>query len=426
MRGKVENLPDWVVLPKRPQEVSKIMRFACKEGIPVTPYGGGSGVCGGAIPIRGGIVLDLKRMDEILEINDKALTVTAQPGIIGQDLERELNENGYTLGHFPQSMYCSTVGGWVATRAAGQLSTKYGKIEDILMALEVVLPTGEIVRTKKTPRSSTGPGIMGIFLGSEGTLGIITEATLNIFPYPEEKRMSSFEFKDYSSGLEAIRKIMRTGLRPAVIRLYDRVETQMYFSKIGASKDSCMMIFLFEGNAGLPELEERIANEICMKDGAVFVGSKPTEQWLEDRYNVKALPAFLSKGIIVDTIEVASTWGRVQELNSKMIDSIRKVPRVLHVSSHCSHSYPQGACLYISFGAIPKTPEDAQKLYWDVWDQAMNSCIKAGGTISHHHGIGLVRSKYMKKELGDGIVVLKRIKKALDPANIMNPGKLGI
>ena len=221
IEGNIAALPDAVVWPENNEQLSKIMKFANENKIPIVPFGAGSGVLGGAIPVKGGLVVDLKKMDSILEINDLDLTASVETGINGMNLERNLNREGYTMGHIPQSIYCSTLGGWIACKAAGQFSTKYGKIEDILVSLKAVLPDGTIISSKPVPRNSTGPAVERLFLGSEGNLGIVTEATVKIWPNPEKRILASYLFSDIDSSLDAIRKIMRKNIYPAVIRIYD-------------------------------------------------------------------------------------------------------------------------------------------------------------------------------------------------------------
>ncbi|RME73939.1 MAG: FAD-binding oxidoreductase, partial [Planctomycetota bacterium] len=217
--------PDLVVWPENEDEVCKILEFCHSHEIPIVPWGGGSGVCGGAIPVRGGLVMDLKRMNKILHIDRKSLLVRSQTGIMGEILERSLNQEGLTLGHFPSSIYCSTLGGWLATRAAGQLSSLYGKIEDMVSSLRIALPSGRILETPSGPKSSTGPDFNQLFLGTEGTLGIFTQAELKVHPLPEHRAFLSGTFSNLENGLEGIRLLMQNGLRPAALRLYDGLDT---------------------------------------------------------------------------------------------------------------------------------------------------------------------------------------------------------
>ena len=217
---KLPALPQAIVWPENIEQISELIKIANEYRVPVIPYGGGSGVMGGAVPIYGGVVVDMKKMDKIVSISNDDLMVRVQTGINGMNLERWLNHNGYTLGHIPQSLYCSSLGGWLACKAAGQFSTKYGKIEDIVVAIQAVLPDGSIIESKEVPRSSTGPEVERLLIGSEGTLGIITEATLRIWPYPERREYLSFAFQSIEDALEAVRKILRRQVYPAVAREY--------------------------------------------------------------------------------------------------------------------------------------------------------------------------------------------------------------
>ena len=217
--------PHVVVWPRNTREVASVVKAARSARVPIVPYGGGSGVCGGAVPIYGGITVDLKRLDRVVSVSREELLCDVEAGINGERFERELGRRGYTLGHFPSSIYCSTVGGWLACRAAGQMSTKYGKIEDRVVGLTIVTGRGEIVDTDEFARASRGPNWTQLLLGSEGTLGIITAARLRVSPSPQIRVFRGFEFDDVEAGMEAIRKVMQRGLRPAVVRLYDEVDT---------------------------------------------------------------------------------------------------------------------------------------------------------------------------------------------------------
>ena len=424
LEGKVAALPDFIVWPESTEQVSQILVLANAEEIPVVPFGEGSGVLGGAVPVKGGIVVDMKKMGTISEINKENLTVTVQPGINGMNLERALNSKGYTMGHIPQSLYCSTLGGWLACRAAGQFSTKYGKIDDMVISLEAVLPQGEIIKSKTVPKSSTGPRIDKLLLGAEGTLGIITECTLKIWPYPEERALHSYAFSKLPHGLEAIRHILKKGVYPAVVRLYDTVETSRHFYETKKAKGKCMLILVMEGDKEVVRLEEKVAETVCTENG-ISCGEGPVTHWVATRFNVKETSEFTPKDVIFDTIEVSVMWDNALELYDSMIAAMSSVKGVIMASAHASHFYPQGVCFYFTFGGIPieVTPND---FYTAVWDAAMKSCITAGGSISHHHGIGIMRSEWLHKELGESFEVLKRIKKILDPNNIMNPGKMGL
>jgi alkyldihydroxyacetonephosphate synthase len=424
LEGKIFTLPDFVCWPASTKEVSDIVKIANEEKVPITPFGEGSGVLGGAIPIDGGIIVDLKRMNKISEINDQNLTVTAQAGINLTNLETELNRKEYTMGHFPQSFYCSSLGGNLSTRAAGEFSTKYGKIDDMVISLEAVLPQGEIIKSKTTPKSSTGPAVERLLLGAEGTLGIITEATLKIWPKPEKTVLKSYSFENMKDGLDVIRNILRKGVFPAVIRLYDALETERQFYQFSQARNRCMLILLMQGCEELVELEQKVTEKLC-KEHAIDCGEEPARHWLEIRFNVKEAADFAPKDVIFDTIEVSVTWDKSMNLYNSMISAMKKINGVFYASAHASHFYPQGVCFYFTFAGVPvKTkPED---FYRKVWGVAMKATLDAGGSISHHHGIGIMRANWLSAELGESLETLKKIKHALDPENIMNPGKMGL
>ena len=420
--GKLPALPDCIVWPENEEQVAGIIKIANENHIPVVPYGEGSGVLGGVVPVKGGIVVDMRKMDKVIAIDDESLMVTVQAGINGMNLERYLNHNGYTMGHIPQSLYCSSLGGWLACRAAGQFSTKYGKIEDIVIAMKAVLADGSIISSKAVPRTSTGPRVERLLLGSEGTLGIITEATLKIWPYPEERAMLSFTFDDISRALEAVRKIMRKNVYPAVVRIYDENETLRHFQV----KNKCMLILLMEGAKELVELEKSISLNICKEEGGEERGDGPVKHWLETRFNVKESSEFVPKGFVFDTVEVSTSWKNALALYRAVIKAMRGVDGVVVASGHASHFYPQGVCFYFTFGGLPLKHSTPFKFYESVWDSIMDACLRQGGSISHHHGIGLMRAKWLNKEMGARFEMLEKIKRAIDPGKIMNPGKMGI
>lgn len=425
MEGRMPSLPDAVAWPETTDEVSAILKLANEYRIPVVPYGEGSGVLGGALAIRGGIVLDMKRMNRILELDEKSLLVTVQTGINGEVLERELSARGYTLRHIPQSIRCSTVGGWIACRAAGQFSSKYGKIEDMLVSLEAVLPDGNIYRSVTVPRNAAGPRLDHLFLGAEGTLGVVTCAVLRIWPLPQEQALSSYAFPGVDEALEAVRLIMRDNIRPAVVRIYDRQETGHHFHNIPEAADRVMLILVMEGIPELVAVEQQVTHRHCLASGGVPCGPEPVRHWFETRFDVSISAHLLKAGAVVDTIEVAGIWSNISSIYHRVTEAIKAVPGTVVASGHFSHVYPDGACLYLSVVGMPG--ENKDEYYQRVWDAAMNTTRACGGSISHHHGIGLNRGRFMESEHGrTGLSILAALKKALDPCGIMNPGKLGM
>jgi alkyldihydroxyacetonephosphate synthase len=340
------------------------------------------------------------------------------------EAERSVERHGLTIGHWPQSIDVSTVGGWVATRASGQFSTAYGSIEDLLLDLEVVLPDGAILRTRRTPRASAGPDLRQLFLGSEGTLGVITEVTFSLRPQPEARRGQAFSFEDLAAGLEPIRLLMRGGWRPPVVRLYDPAESNRHFSTT-CPEGRAMLILLHEGLVPQVEAEAAGVAEICRETGGEPADASAVDTWLEERNKVPTFRSFLEKGIILDTIEVACTWDRVEELYQRATTSLREVPGLLLASAHSSHSYRSGTNLYITFAARPEQREAMAGTYRECWRRTMEAALAVGAGIAHHHGIGRVRSGFLAGEIGEaGVALLRAVKRALDPDALLNPGAL--
>ena len=423
--GKIPYKPDFIVWPETTEEVSKLMRLCNESRVPLVPFGAGSGVCGGAIPTQGGIVCDMKKMNRVESINDKSLLCTVQTGIIGEHLERKLAHRGFTLGHFPSSIYCSTLGGYLAGRSAGQLSTKYGKIEDMVVSLQAVLPSGEIVHTRTAPRTATGPNFNQLLVGSEGTLGLITRATLRIRPAPEGRVFFSTTFPDVPTGCKAIRKVLQGGVTPAVVRLYDETDTALSMAAIEyEDAGGCLLNLIFEGWPRRCELEAQMAKEICAGLGGKELGSAPAEHWWKHRYAISYRQSTIlsAQDMIVDTIEVATTWTNLMNLYETMRAAL--VPHMT-VLAHFSHAYREGCSIYFTIVGKAESMPDTE-LYEKVWEEALNACIAAGGAISHHHGVGILKARWMERQWGPWMKIYAGIKRRLDPNNILNPHKMGL
>ncbi len=424
MEGTIPGLAHVIVWPGSEEEISKILRLANEMRIPVVPYGEGSGVVGAAIPVYGGIMVDMKRLDKVLDVNDMDLTVTVQTGINGKALERVLQEKGYLVGHVPQSFHTSTVGGWVAHRAAGQFSTKYGKIEDIVLSMRVVLPSGEVINTKLYPRASNGPQIERLFLSSEGTLGIVTQVTLKMWPWPQKQAGVGYAFDDWFHALEAVRLVLRRQVYPGVVRIYDDIETSRHFYKEPKAKGKLMTVFICEGTTDLVDLELAAVHEESRKQGGIDCGEEPAHHWIETRFDVKETSKYGPKDIIFDTIEVACMWKDGVPLYDAVVKEMKKVPGLGLASAHASHFYPQGIGFYFTFGGIPMGNDTPNDFYKKAWDAAMVGTLAANGSIAHHHGVGITRARWMIAEHGPMLQLMKDIKQVIDPNNIMNPGKL--
>jgi alkyldihydroxyacetonephosphate synthase len=415
--------PTCVVRPASTAEVSAVLAYASREHVAIVPFGAGSGVCGAVLAPEHSVIVDLGGMRALKGIDEISLLATVEPGLLGSDFEAALNQAGYSMGHFPQSIALSSVGGWVATRAAGQFSTKYGNIEDMLVAFEAVLPNGEIVRTRSIPRAATGQDLRHVFLGAEGTTGIVTELTYEIHPLAPATEKQAIAFSSMGAGLDALRRILRAGWRPAVVRLYDEIEAGRSFAG-AANPGESLLLVLTEGPPELVAAEIAGATRIATAVGGRVVGSEPVDSWLHHRNTVPGFEYFLEQGMIVDTIEVAATWDRIDQLYGKVLAGMRAVSGLMVASGHSSHSYGTGTNIYFTFAGRPDRPGDMEDLYFSVWGAAMEATLAAGGTISHHHGIGRVRRDWLARELGSAYPLLEKLRRAFDPIGIMNPGAL--
>ena len=429
-RGQRLPTPDYIVHPASAEEISEILRIANKHRIPVVPWGGGSGTQGGAAPIYGGIILDLKRLDRILAIDEASLTVTAQAGVNGSHLEWALNERGLTLPHYPASANCATVGGYLAPRGSGTISTKYGKIEDMLVAMQIVLPTGEIIRTAPVPQHAAGPDWPPLFLGSEGTFGVITEATLQVDYLPEARLLRAVLFDNLSNALEAGRRLMTRRLQPLVIRLYDPASTATHVRSIlGYEFDGAYMVIGFDGDPDIAALQERKAMDIVTELGGQDLGRGPGERWWDHRYDFYYPPKSLKLPWMYGTTETVATYDKIEKIywaEKRAVEEGFKNWNIRFIG-HFSHWFHWGAMLYSRF-IVEEPPQDAEealRLHNRIWNAAMTAVMENGGMINEHHGVGLKLARFMRRQYGDAWPFLVRMKQAIDPNGIMNPGKTG-
>jgi alkyldihydroxyacetonephosphate synthase len=444
-------LADVVVWPETEAEVAALLRYASRRRVPVVPFGAGSGVCGAAVPVRGGIVLDMKRMKRMTALSANDHWASFQTGTLGQPLEDALSSRGFTLGHFPSSIYCSTLGGWLATRSAGQCSSRYGKIEDMVLGLRAISGAGERLRTDVERQ----PDLGALLLGSEGTLGVIVEARLRIRPAPEARLMRGYRFRDVASGCAAMRRVMQLGLRPAVLRLYDPLDTLLQssghghgFRRLGAllgpgararaasilvggaagigralhlavGRAGCLLVAGFEGPSERAAAEAALGHAELSAAGGKDLGCEPGERWLAHRYDVSYQQSrvFLA-GAFVDTMEVATTWDRLTDL----YESVRRaIAERAFVMAHLSHAYAEGCSIYFTFVA---SLLDGERRYDELWSAALSTALRSHGCLSHHHGVGLLKLRWMAEEHGAATRLVRAAKRVLDPAGIMNPGKL--
>jgi alkyldihydroxyacetonephosphate synthase len=487
--------PYAVVWPEHVREVVSLVRLARELRLPIVPYGGGSGVCGGAVPIHGGITIDTKRMQALRTVHNDELICDVEAGLNGERFERELARRGYTFGHFPSSIYCSTVGGWLATRAAGQLSTKYGKVEDRVAGLTVVTGRGEVIETDGPTRALRGPSWTQLILGSEGTLGIITSARLRVAPAPQLRVFRGFEVDDIHAGVEAIRRVLQKGLRPAVVRLYDELDTlinsmghreeherdprapappietgslpawpeagpdkeasaidrllalargkglrkQAMHAALGKSelvnrvfgtvaervaRRGCRLVIGLEGARIRTEVEAALAFHELESAGARDKGEDPGWAWLRHRYAVsyRMSPVFRD-GAFVDTMEVASSWERLMDLYHSVRTAIGHHAVVM---AHFSHAYADGCSIYFTFAGHAPDRTGAERLYDAIWRDGLDAATRVGATISHHHGVGLLKAPFMAAEHREAMAIFEAAKRSLDPDGVFNPGKMGL
>lgn len=419
-------LPRCVVRPADTSEVAAVLRWAHATATPVVPFGGGSGVCRAIAPDPATVVIDLCRLDSIGPVDDVGRLVTVQAGATGPALTGRLASEGWFLGHEPQSLAISTVGGWVATKACGQLSAGFGGIEDLIAGLEAVLPTGEVVRSKTTPRRVAGPDVAALMIGSEGTLGVVTEVTLRVSPPPGRRANRCVRFEHMADGVAACRRIAQSALHPDVVRLYDREDASIFLMGHPDETQGPLLLLSFSGEGA----ELRADDAASMARGTA--GNKAlVEHWwghrndaVETFRRVMAGQGLLGPHGVVDTFEVAGTWSGLRELYHGLKTELGVVADL--VGCHLSHVYRDGACLYFTMASATQDDETARTTLERWWQVGLNECIDKGGAISHHHGIGRVKASHLQDELGGWWPVLKAVKSAIDPKGIMNPGALGL
>ena len=423
--GETVSRPDAVCRPRTTDDVVRIVRACSAAGVAVTAGGGRSGVCGAAIPVRGGIVIDMTEMSGIVEVDVESGVACVLPGTFGPDLENELRtHHGLTAGHFPQSFAISTVGGWVAGNGAGQYSTRYGTIGEMVAGLEVVGADGSVATYGPHPASATGPEIGQLFVGSEGTLGVITKVWLRCHPLPASEMRATHVFPSFEAGIAAMRDSVRQDATPAVLRLYDEIESARSH---GGDGTTCTLLVLDQGHPRIVEATMDVVAESAARHGGTPHADDRVAHWLEHRNDTEALQALTRRGFIVDTMEVASSWSALTRVATAVKSAASTLSGIRVVSCHQSHSYLDGGCLYFTFVLQPAEAHDppVEERYVQAWDTVQRAAMEAGATVAHHHGIGLNRSRFMRDALGPAYDTWKAVKHALDPDGVMNPGKLG-
>lgn len=439
-----DNVPDVVIYPQNKEQIEQIVKLCTEEKIPLYVYGGGSSVTRGVEPILGGISLDMRRhFNKVISFNETDQTITVQAGMSGPKLEETLNnavktlgaKRAYTCGHFPQSFEYSSVGGWTVTRGAGQNSTYYGKIEDIVIAQEYATPTG-IVKTEPFPAKATGPDINQIMMGSEGTFGVLTHVTLKVFRYmPENHYKFSFMFKDWETAMDAAREIMQCECgHPSVFRLSDPEETDMMMHLYGVAESPlgkmldgfgykqhkrCLFLGFTDGEKGFCKNIAKNVKRICRKHGAMSLTGVVTSAWEKGRFNDPYLRDTMQDfGVMTDTLECSVTWSQMEHVHQLVRKYCHSRPDTICMT-HMSHCYPQGANLYFIFIAKMNTLDD----FVNYWSGILDHIQKSGAAISHHHGIGKFFAPWLEGQIGTRqMEILKVLKNHFDPNNVMNPG----
>ncbi|MBU5484696.1 FAD-binding oxidoreductase [Clostridium sp. MSJ-11] len=443
-QGIIENIPDLVLHPRNKEDIINIVKYCNDENIAVYVYGGGSSVTRGVECMNGGVSLDMRvHMNKVVSFNEVNQTITVQAGMSGPKLEETLNkapENfnakiRYTCGHFPQSFEYSVVGGWVVTRGAGQNSTYYGNIKDIVISQEYVTPIG-IIKSDEYPANATGPSIDEIMMGSEGAFGILVNVTLKVFKYmPENIKRFSYIFKTWEDGRNAAREIMQGQFGfPSVFRLSDPEETDVMLKLYGVEDtiidklmtikgykpmERCIFLGFAEGEKGFAKLVNKKLHKICKKYGAMYTTGYVTKAWEHGRFRDPYMREDLQDyGIMTDTLECSVNWDNMKEVHEGVRKFCKSRPNTICMT-HMSHVYPQGANLYFIFIAKMNKIDD----YIEYQSGILDNIQKYGAAMSHHHGIGKMTAPWLEGQIGSNQLELYRtLKKHFDPNNIMNPG----
>ncbi len=422
------SLPDAVVRPTSDEEVAATLRAATAHGVAVVPRGGGSGVMGACVPHRGGVVVDLGAMRQVVEIDEVALTATVEAGHNGRELERLLNERGLSFPHYPASAEWASVGGYVAGRGSGVLSSRYGKIEDLVLALRVVTPRGEIIDTLPVSRHAAGPELTQLYVGSEGTLGIITRVTVKLVPLPSHRRFDAYSLPSLQAGVDALRAALQSGLRPAVVRFYD-VEASggSLAVVVGQPLGTPTALLMFEGEREVAEAEGDVVRRLIEQHGGSRLDPRICSTWWERRYDFYHPPHYPKLPSMWGTIDAVASYDRILPVYEGIREALRAyADQGLQLRSHFSHWYEWGSMVYPRFtiADVSRHP-DPLALYKEIWRVGVEAILAAGGVINDHHGVGSTLAPYVERQWGPAFATLCHIKQALDPAGIMNPGKLG-
>ena len=456
--GMIDHPPDMVLYPQSHEDVERVVELAVEHDVCLIPFGGGTNIVGCVEPTdqreRMVVTLDMRRMDRVLRVDRESMTADLQPGMFGPQIEEALNQVDLSLGHHPDSFVYSTLGGWLATRSAGTQSNVYGKIEDMVIGLRVVTPTGT-VETKPVPAASTGPDLNQLIVGSEGTLGIITQATMRVHPVPEFEDYRLLLFPSFDHGYRAIVDCVQRGWMPSLARLSDERETELMFVakrpvtgikrlvqkygqrvlKFRGYGSPAALVVAFEGRKKSARLLRREVLKLCRSHKGFDLGTGPGEAWKESRYDVPYLRDYLMDyGAIADSFETSTEWSNLMPLHRSVMAVIKQtVERVTgrsgyYVGCHISHLYKTGACLYYTIAIRARDGSSAEEMieqYRTIKRVTTDEMIRCGGALSHHHAVGYEHQPWIEQELSTaGVSALRAVKQSLDPADTLNPGSL--
>lgn len=433
--GDASDAPDAVLFPASHDEVLAVLRICTEHRIAVVPFSGGTSVVGGLAPVRagfGGVVsLDVRRLDQLLDLDTESRTATLQAGIRNPLAEQLLGERGFSLGHFPQSYEGASIGGYAATRSAGQSSAGYGRFDEMVVGLVLATPRGTI-ELGTAPMSAAGPDLRQLVMGSEGSLGVITSVTVRVHPTPKERVFDGWRFDSFAQGAAALRRLVQDGPVPTVLRLSDEAETAVNLADphggSGGSPGGCLAIAGYEGTAENVAARREAASRALTEAGGQALGTEPGEAWRTGRFRGPYLrDPLLDAGALVETLETATFWSNLANLRTKVTEAIttaltdQGTPPV--VLCHISHVYEAGASLYFTVVCAQAADPISQ---WQQAKTTSNAAIRAAGaTITHHHGVGVDHRETYAAEVGPlAIEALSAVKKTLDPAGILNPGVL--
>lgn len=444
--GRLDTAPDAVVLPADAEQVDAVLRACSTHGVAVVPFGGGTSVVGGVAPRPGRhaavVALDLRLLDRLMSVDTESLTAVFEPGVRGPAAEALLAGYGLTLGHLPQSYEHASLGGYAATRSAGQASTGYGRFDDLVTAVEVRTPAGPL-RLGRGAASAAGPDLRGLLVGSEGAFGVITQVTVRVRPVPAARRYEGVFFRSWEQGCTALREMEQGGLAPDVARLSDPDETRVQLALAGSGgakgrvgkavlaargyRGGCLAVLGWEGAAAVVRARRKATLQVAKAHGGFAVGASVGERWRAGRFDGPYLrDDLLDAGILVETLETSATWSSLHRTREAVRDALHgaltHTPPV--VMCHVSHLYRNGASLYFTVLAR-QDPDDVEAQWQRAKDAASTAIVDAGATITHHHAVGTDHRAQLPAEVGElGVAVLRAVKGVLDPAGVLNPGKL--